>query len=299
MIYLLILFGCIAVIYIIKYYFLTANLKKTTKQIDELKQNPEQNRILFFSYPNKESEKLLGSINEYIAACRQQQIASINRERDLRTEIENISHDLRTPLTAILGYVELLNQEKLSEETKEALTIIQKKSKYLQRLISNFYDLSRLELNDYHLIMETVDLTRFSRETILSYFQEFELKSLSVNLEMDNTPVSVLADYGALERIFSNVIQNALRYAKNYFYVFLIKENDFVSIIFENDTTNLSEEDASHLFERFYVKDNSRTLQSTGLGLTIARLLTKAMGGDAKAIFKNNSLQLIFTFCSA
>lgn len=296
MIYLLILVCCIAIIYIIKYYFLTANLKNARNQLDEIKQNPAQNRILLFSYPSKEAEKLLCTINEYITVCTQKQTASMNREHNLRNEIENISHDLRTPLTAILGYIELLDKEELSEENRESLEIIEKKSRYLQRLITNFYDLSRLELNDYHLNLETIDLTRFSRETMLSHFQEFEQKHLHVNLELGSSPITILADYGALERIFSNVIQNALRYAENYFYVSLKQATDSVSLIFENDTTTLSAEDAAHLFERFYVKDTSRTAQSTGLGLTITKLLTEAMEGKANAVLENNNLKLIFTF---
>lgn len=296
MIYLLILLCCIGIIYIIKYYFLIENLKKARHELEEIKQNPEQNRILLFSRPNKESEKLLKTMNEYIIVCRQMQAASMNREQNLKNQIENISHDLRTPLTAILGYLEFIDKEELSKENMESLEIIEKKSQYLQRLIANFYDLSRLELNDYHLNLENVDLTRFSRETMLSHFQEFEQKHLHVNLELGSSPVSILADYGALERIFSNVIQNALRYAENYFYVSLKQKTDSVSLIFENDTSTLSVEDAAHLFERFYVKDTSRTDQSTGLGLTIAKLLAEAMEGDAKAVLKKNNLQLIFTF---
>lgn len=296
MIYLLIFVCCVTVIYITKYYLLTSNLKKIQQELSEIKQSPVQNRILLFSCPNKNLEKLLTTINEYIMVCRQQYTTSMNREQDLRNQIEHISHDLRTPLTAILGYIKLLDTTNLTEENLESLKIIEKKSLYLQRLITNFYDLSRLELNDYQLFMENIDLTRFARETMLSHFQEFEKLNLQVNLNLDNTPVFISADYGALERIFSNIIQNALRYSESYFHVSLNQRYDSVSFIFENDTSTLSEEDVFYLFERFYVKDASRTSQSTGLGLTIARLLMEAMGGTATALLKNNKLQLILTF---
>lgn len=296
MIYVLILLCCVALIYIVKYYLLTSNLKQVQKELEKIKQNPDQNRILLFSCPNKIVEKLLVTINEYIMVCRLQQTASLNRERDIKNEIEHISHDLRTPLTAILGYIELFDATNISAENLESLKIIEKKARYLQRLITNFYDLSRLELNDYQLTLENMDLTRFTRETLLSHFQEFEKYHLHVDLNLDSTPIFIYADYGALERIFSNVIQNALRYSENYFYISFKKEADFVSVIFENDTSVLSVEDASHLFERFYVKDASRTAQSTGLGLTISKLLTEAMGGNATAVLENNNLKLVFTF---
>lgn len=296
MIYLLIVVCCVAVIYTTKYYLLTSSLKKIQQELSEIKQSPVQNRILLFSYPNKTIENLLTAINEYIMVCKQQQTTCLNREQDLRNQIEHISHDLRTPLTAILGYLELLDKANLTEENMDFLKIIEKKALYLQRLITNFYDLSRLELNDYQLTMETVDVTRFVRETMLSHFQEFEKQNLQVNLNLDNTPIFISADSGALERIFANIIQNALRYSDSYFYVSLNKKIDSISLIFENDTSVLSEEDASYLFERFYMKDASRTSQGTGLGLTIARLLMEAMGGTATANLKNNKLQLIFTF---
>lgn len=290
-----IILSCLAALYVIKYYLLNANLKKAQKELEEIKQNPEANRILLFSHPNKDAERLLSSMNEYILLCRERQIASMNRERDLRAEIENISHDLRTPLTSILGYLDLIDKASLGEEDRENIEIIERKARALQRLIGNFYDLSRLELNDYQLSMEPIELTRYAKEILLTHFQEFENRHLDIRLDLSENPVYVMADSGALERIFTNLVQNALRYAETNFTVSITEIDGTAKITFGNDTSVLTAEDASHLFERFYVKDSSRTAQSTGLGLTISKLLTEAMGGTAAAELTKKQIQFIFT----
>lgn len=288
--------GLAAVIYAVKYYLLRANLKKAEQELMEIKQNPEENRILLFSHASKEAEKLFLYMNEYILQSRKQQRDAATQEKRLRAQIENISHDLRTPLTAILGYLELMDREGLSKEDRESLEIVERKARSLQRLIGNFYDLSRLEVDDYQLHPEPVELTRFTRETMLGYFQEFENRHLAVDLKLPEKQSVISLDAAALERIFANLVQNALRYAQTYFQVSVTEIDGQVRITFENDAEGLKKEDAERLFERFYVHDSSRTAQSTGLGLAISKLLAEAMGGEAEAEICGNVLKISFVF---
>lgn len=286
----------IAVVYILRYYLLTANLRKAAKEMQRIKQNPDENRILLFSFPSREAERLFLNMNEYILCSRKERILYKKREKKLKAQIENISHDLRTPLTAILGYLEMIDKEELNKENKEAVEVLERKSRSLQGLITNFYDLSRLEMDDYHLILQPLNFVRFTQETMLQYFQEFENHNLSVELNLDKAALTVMADEGAMERIFANMVQNALRYAESYLTVSIKSEDENVLLIFENDTKILTEKDVERLFERFYVKDQSRTRQSTGLGLTISKLLAEAMGGTASASLEKNSLRITYAF---
>lgn len=301
MIYLLLAISIIGIFFTLRYILLVRNLKSAGKQLEEIKQNPEGNRILLFSAYEKNTEKLLASMNAYIFTSRKERILYQNREKKLRAQIENISHDLRTPLTSILGYLDLIDKEQLNPEDGESLAVVERKAKTLQNLISNFYDLSRLELEDYRLSMEPVNLARFTEETMLQFYHEFEQKGLEVSLDVKEA--EILGDPGALTRIFHNMNQNALRYAISTYQVSLWQEkdksdnlNECAVLTFENDCTSLKGEDLEHIFERFYVKDRSRTSESTGLGLTISKLLTEAMGGSVKAELTEGRLRIMYIF---
>ena len=131
-----------------------------------------------------------------------------------------------------------------------------------------------------------------------SFYMEFEKRNLTVeiNKKTPDGPVLISADNGALTRIFYNMNQNALRYAVSHYRVNLKEENGKVLLIFENDCNSLKEDDIAHLFERFYVKEASRTNESTGLGLTINKLLTEAMGGTVRAELEGNWFRAAYEF---
>lgn len=285
-----------AVIYMARFYRLKTALKRAEKELASVEQNPEDNRILLLSFPDKELENLLETVNRYLLLTRRERISYRNQERELRAQIENISHDLRTPLTAIIGYLDLLDTNALNAEDAAAIERVLKKAKSLQGLIGNFYDLSRLEMNDYQLHMERLELVHFAKEASLVFYQEFEKKKISVQFDAPDKPLFISVDAGALERIFNNMLQNALRYAEHSLYIGILEEGDKVKLIFENDTSTLKPEDAVRLFERFYVQEKSRTSQSTGLGLTISKLLAEAMGGSVEAEVAEGKLRVVYCF---
>lgn len=285
-----------AIIYIVRFYRLRAALKKAAGEFAAIEEAPEDNRILLLSFPDRELEDLLEALNSYVLLTRKERISYQNREKELRAQIENISHDLRTPLTAIIGYLELLDTDKLSTEDAAAVERVCRKAKSLQGLIGNFYDLSRLEMNDYHLSIEKLDIVHFAKEASLLFYQEFEKRRVSVQFDVPEKPLYLLADAGALERIFNNMLQNALRYAESSLSIAILETKDKIGIAFENDTSTLKSEDAARLFERFYVQEKSRTSQSTGLGLTISKLLAEAMGGSAEAALTNGRLRIAYWF---
>lgn len=293
---LLIVISGACIYYAVCYYIMKADLKNAEKQMIEIEQNPENNRILLLAHANEHMEQFLVVCNRYIQKNQQMRIFYENREQKLRRQIEAISHDLRTPLTAILGYLELLSIDNLNDDSKEALGVVRRKAKNLQHLITNFYDLSRLELEDYHLIFEEMEVSRFLKEGMLTYYSSLEERGLEIEVDCQETAM-IRADKGAMERILNNMLQNAIRYARSYLKVSVKKRNDKeVQIIFENDTTDLKQEDVPHLFERFYMPDTARSGEGTGLGLTISKLLAEAMGGSARVQFEESVIQICYTF---
>lgn len=286
----------IGLIYILRYLFLTRNLRYAKKQLIEMKQNPNENRILLFSSPDKNAEELFRTMNEYIMTTRTQRIELENREKKLKAQIENVSHDLRTPLTSMMGYLELINVSDMDSEDLEAIEVIQRKARNLKNLIDNFYDLSRLETHDYVYTLEPLDLSSFIKEHLIQFFADFEKQRLSVDLKLPPNPVYVTADFHSMERIFNNMIQNVLRYAESAFCITLNQTADHVILSFCNDTNTLSPEAMPHLFDRFYVADHSRSKQGSGLGLTISKLLAETMGAEIDANLTDHWLEIKYTF---
>lgn len=282
--------------FMLRYYRLKNSIKQMTKQLEEIQRNPEDNRILLLDFFQKDLELLYKTMNDYIKTNQKIRIIQQNKEKKLRMQIESISHDLRTPLTAMLGYLSFVNKEHLEEDTKEALEVVERKGKNLQGLIGNFYDLSRLEMDEYYLSMEKINISRFLKENILSSFQQLEESGLQVKINIEETDCFLMADVNAMGRIFQNMIQNAIRYGETYFCIGIKKREDKICILFENDTYSLKQEDLPYIFERFYMKEESRTKQGTGLGLTIGKLLAEAMGGRVEARLEGCKFTIAYEF---
>ncbi|SEW41526.1 sensor histidine kinase [[Clostridium] fimetarium] len=280
---LLILLLIPSVFFATRFFCIKKNIRDAKVEIEELLQNPDANRILKFSCPDKNFESFLMSINQYLQFTRKERIQYLRREIEIRKEIENISHDLRTPLTSILGYIELIDRKALSDDERDYLEVVIRKSKSLQRLIGKFYDLSRLEADEYAFENRTVNIHKMLSELLLNSYNEFDKKGINIDLNIGNREVNVLGDEDALERIFTNLINNVLKYATNNLWVSIEAEKNKVVVKFVNDTLQLSDIDVYHMFDRFYMKDEARTNHSTGLGLTITKLLVEKMGGNISA----------------
>lgn len=264
-----------------RFFLLYKNIKKATDDFKEICEDRESNRKLKFESPDKNFENLLKEMNNYLEEAQVDKIKFIRREKEIRKEIENMSHDLRTPLTSIRGYLELVNDEATTEEEKrEYISIVERRSKGLQNLIQTFYDFSRLENNEYSMNLEMTDVNKELREQILVFYNDFENKGIDVEINLDNNPVYMDLDKNAIERVFINLIQNAIKYSKTSFKLSLYKKDEEVVLSFANDVYDLDKEECKLLFNRFYMKDASRNNQSSGLGLTITKLLVEGMGGN-------------------
>lgn len=263
-----------------RFFLLSRNIKKAVNDFKYISENIDTNRKLKLNHPDKDFEKLLFEINQYLEDIQVDKLKYIKREEEIRKEIENISHDLRTPLTSIRGYLELIDDENITyREKKDYIHIVEKRAKVLQNLIQDFYDLSRIENSDYNLNMEIIDINKELREQILVFYNDFEKKDIEVNIKLEKNPILVNLDEGAIKRVLNNLIQNAIKYSKSSFYISINNKEGEVIIEFKNDVRDINKDELSLLFNRFYMKDESRGSGSSGLGLTISKLLVESMNG--------------------
>lgn len=284
MVYVLLVIALLAAGYFgLRYYLLRKSFASIDKELEEISKNMSENRIVRLSSPDQGVEQHLTAINTLLGSIRREFIRYDQKEDDLKRQIEYISHDLRTPLTAIQGYLSLIDTEDLDEVGTEAYETIQRKTNSLERLIVQFYEISSLSNEARSFNLQVCDLTAILRETLTEHYLVLSERNLAIALSIPDEPQYVLSNPDALKRIIANLLENAGRYAYSKVFVEARQDKGRFKLIFCNDTKNLNQTDLEDIFKPFYVKDKSRTPESTGLGLAIVHRLAEAISIKALA----------------
>ncbi len=262
---------------------LEKGLRRAARRMREQMAN-ETTARLALPCPSAGAEELLSCLNQLLELRQEERALYRRKEQELRRQIANVSHDLRTPLTSILGYLQLLEGEGLPlEKRAEYLAVIEGRARTLQTFIAAFYDLSRIEGGELPLEREKVDLSRALSDQLAAAYEQIEAAGLAVEVDIAPGLPPVWADSGAVTRIFSNLLTNALRHGEDTLSVRLYREGGVILSAFSNRAEGLTAEDAAHVFERFYTADKMRTGQRTGLGLAIVKALAERMGHTVAA----------------
>ena len=271
-------------------------LKEAAAQLEELVRGDSTTRLRM-AVPNRAAEELLEEVNRLLEQLREDQSHWLERERSLRQQIANVSHDLRTPLTSILGYLQLMEGEDLPEEERqEYLAVVESRARALQSLITGFYDLSRLEGGEYPLEREPVNLYTSLSGLLAAFYNDFTDKGFDMTVELEENLPPVQADSGGVLRVFTNLIRNALDHGRGRMTIKLYREGDQVVSLFANETDELTEEDLPRVFDRFFTSDKMRTGRNTGLGLAIVKTLTQQMGCGVTAALEDGMFAIRVTW---
>lgn len=240
---------------------------------------------------DKDVENLIQSINLIFDSKQKIVAEKKENEEKLRASITNMSHDLRTPLTSIIGYLQMIKSEKQSEgDKKEYIEIVERRTKSLQQLINSFYDLSRIEGNEYKFNYKKVNLSNVLCENIAVFYNDFINNNIEPIIEVEENIKEIISDDLAISRIFSNLIGNMIKHGGNFVKITLKQEDNLIVTEFINKTTEITEENIDKLFDRFYTVDNSRTDKNTGLGLYITKVLVENLGYCINARIEDKNL---------
>lgn len=294
MIYLVVIFFVAIIILLARIFSIKKEIKNITKQIssyNSLKSSKKIDIKLF----DRDIENLAENINKYISISNELQINNMKSQDELKRTIANISHDLRTPLTSILGYIQMIKNNTVDENKKrEYIEITEKRAKYLQNLLNDFFDLSLLESSDYELNLEYINLNNILCDELAGFYEYFVSRDINPKIDIPNKDVMVIGDISATKRVLENLMINIAKHSNGYVYIGLSEEglNAVVTII--NESENLTSKDVELMFDRFYTNDKSRNSKdrNTGLGLFIVRELMDKMNGDIKCEIKNDLLHI-------
>ncbi len=255
-------------------------LKEMTEKLTEILEQDTDEQIMVFT-DDKVLMDLCGQINLLLldrqkmkADFRKQEIAS-------KKVLSNISHDIKTPLTVILGYLEIMRLRDCEDET---LQKVEAKAKQMMELIGQFFTLAKLEAGDKNIEMAKINISELCRENVLGYYDILMQKDYAVDIIIPEQQIFAQGDKESVNRILSNLLSNAIRYGSDgkYIGLFLREDLDFAYIDVMDKGKGIEKQFAASVFERLYTMEDSRnrSIQGNGLGLTIARNLARQMGGD-------------------
>lgn len=237
----------------------------------------DTNTLLSLPCRDRELRRLASALNQELRALRQERLRYQQGDKELKEAVVNISHDLRTPLTAISGYLQLLQGQDLPPDTQRYLEQIGGRTQAMKRLTEELFRYS-VVVSEENLAREPVDLRRAVEEALLSFYGALEGRGIEPQVRLPEEKVERLLDPAAVNRVLGNILTNALKYSAGDLEVTLEESG---RLTFSNSAPGLDPVAAGRLFDRFYTVEAARN--STGLGLSIAKELTQRMGGEMGA----------------
>ncbi|MBD5520812.1 MAG: HAMP domain-containing histidine kinase [Lachnospiraceae bacterium] len=269
-------------------------LQKAAKEIEEAfadRLKTETNTLIDISTGDKYMRRLAEAINVQLRKLRTERHRFQQGDIELKNAVTNISHDLRTPLTAIGGYLDLLEQEENSESVKRYIDIIRNRVEIMNQLTEELFRFSVIVTTKDNLVIEEVAVNSVLEESIAAFYTALNMRNIIPDIHMPSEPVVRKLDKAALSRVFSNVLSNVIKYSDGDLDITLSESGE---IIFTNTASGLNEVQVSKLFDRFYTVEAAR--KSTGLGLAIARTLIEQMDGVISARYQEGRLSITIKF---
>lgn len=287
---LIVLLACCTLALSAKLFLLRRDLRGLAADLhDHL--HTDSNTLLTSDSRDPALRAVAATLNDELAEMRRQRLRYENGDRELKQAVTNISHDLRTPLTAINGYLDLLEGEEKSAAAARYLALIENRTDAMTRLTEELFRYSVILAEEEPLARETVVLNDALAESLASFYGALTSRGITPQIEICDARVTRLLDKDALARVLANILNNALKYSDGDLAVQLDEDG---TLYFSNHAAALDEVSTAQLFDRFFTVENAR--HSTGLGLSIAKSLTEQMHGEISAAYSDSLLMIRLRF---
>ena len=269
-----------------KYISLKKNIRHFSQELEKLKDSDYRQPVKVTDF-DRDLVELAVKVNEHTDIQWQLGVEYEERKKQLGTVISGISHDFRTPLTASLGYLQMIEKSgELSDKNAEYLAIAMQKNHYLKELSDEFFELTKMENNHDELHLEALNFSNLLTETVLEQHSWIEDRNIAADFEIADG-IMIQADVHCLTRILNNLMSNAQKYTSDSFGVKLKQDGDCVVLCVSNTIADSSSLDIDRVFEPFYRMD-ARTAGGSGLGLYVVKLLCDRLGWSVKAELNDN-----------
>lgn len=251
----------------------------------------DTNTLIDISSRDRIMRELAEAVNVQLRLLRRERQRFQQGDLELKCAVTNISHDLRTPLTAICGYLELLEQAESLETAKHYMQVIRNRTELLEQLTEELFRYSVIVTGEQKGRWEAVELNLVLEESVAAFYAAFCQHRIQPEIRIPEEKVIRMLDSSALTRIFSNLIQNAMKYSDGDLEITLLPTGE---ITFSNQASGLDQVQVGRLFDRFYTVEAAR--KSTGLGLSITRSLVEQMNGNISARYEEGRLSICICF---
>jgi len=260
----------------------------------ECKEN-DSNTLVHQEFSCRELSLVIEEINSLLKESKEIKVHYDRKDKTLKKMLVNISHDLRTPLTSALGYIDIvLNSDITREEEEKELRIIEERLKRLEELIHSFFEFSKMISNEEEPEFSDVNIVALLEESIARYYEDFQKEQREIEFNCSISKYKLLSNKEMLFRIFDNLIQNAYKHSEGNLKI-EVQKKDHLKLIFTN-LLLFPDLDIEHIFDEFYTVDISRTKGNTGLGLAIVKEFTEQLGGKISAKKEKGNLKIILEF---
>ena len=282
------LLAALCIFLVIKIHLMRKSCREITEKLDMI-MTDDTNNIISVSSSDKQIKQLAKELNKRLKQLRKQQLKYQSGDRELKDAITNVSHDIRTPLTAIMGYLEIMKDIPKSEKLSQYLAIIQGRAEAMKTLTEELFRYSVVLSGENVSVQQTV-INKLLEDSIMGAFGALTEKGITPKVDITETKIVRTLDPNALSRVFSNLLSNALKYSSGELEITL---REPCIITFSNQADELTQTQVEKLFDRFYTVESAH--KSTGLGLSIARTLVEQMGGTITAALDNSTLTITIT----
>ena len=235
----------------------------------------------------------LNTLIEQTAALRKEIADS---ESHLKDTIINLSHDIRTPLTSMDGYFQLLLKSDDPEERQQYAAVISDRLSSLKEMLDELFTYAKLTNKAYEVELSPCAVNEILLSVLFSFYKDIKQRGIEPLVNVPEQDIFIQGNEPALRRIFQNILKNCIEHGNNQLSVRLINSSDMVQIYFENDYQMQEPIDANKVFDRFYKADGARSKTSTGLGLSIAKELVERLNGSITGNVKNDIFTITITF---
>jgi len=270
-------------------YFLKRELRKLKDALKSLPTRSSFGSRLSLDFREKALLDLVDELNLMVDAFEAKNRQAKKMEENVKLSIAGLSHDLRTPLTSINGYVQLLSAATDAGKRAHYLTIIEQSVSRLIEMTEHFYDLARIETNQKKIALDSISLSNLVEDIFLSFYEQFEEKNIELQFPDSAPERKIIADKLMLTRVIQNIVQNILRYGHSKAFINYKLENNNLVITVKNDIKRDSKMVIEKVFTRFYTEVASRTnTDASGLGLYLSKMLVEKMDGKMTADLRDN-----------
>lgn len=276
----------LVIILFIKDLILKKNINEICVQLIE-HLSDESNTLISISTGDKYIRHLADELNKSLRLLRKQRWQYLNGGKELKEVVTNISHDLRTPLTAICGYLELLEWEEKSAAAERYINIIINRVEILKQLTEELFQYSIITISENDTVKEKIILNEILEESIAGFYVVLKEHSINPKVQMPQIKVARYLNPSTLSRVLSNLLNNAIKYSDGDLEITL---SEIGEITFTNTAFGLTQVQVAKLFDRFYTVNTAK--KSTGLGLGITKNLVEQMNGTIKVDYKYNKLSI-------